>query len=36
VSTELAYTVLAQLGRAKRSHDSLTITGGDDPVFVTP
>ena len=36
MSTDLAYAVLAQLGRAKRSDDSLTITGGDDPVFVTP
>ena len=36
VSQDLAYDVLGQLGRAKRADDSLTITGGDDPVFVTP
>ena len=36
MSTDLAYTVLAQLGRAKRRDDSLAITGGDDPVFLTP
>jgi len=36
VSTDLAYAVLAQLGRAKRRDDSLAITGGEDPVFVTP
>lgn len=32
----LAYSVLAQLGRTKRADDSLSITGGGDPVFVTP
>ena len=36
MSTDLAYSILAQLGRAKRGDDSLAITGGDDPVFVTP
>ncbi|MBI3199518.1 MAG: CoA transferase [Rhodospirillales bacterium] len=28
--------MLGQLGRARRAADSLTISGGDDPVFVTP
>jgi crotonobetainyl-CoA:carnitine CoA-transferase CaiB-like acyl-CoA transferase len=36
MSTDLAYAILNQLGRAKRGDDSLTITGGDDPVFKTP
>lgn len=36
MSTDLAYAVLAQLGRGKRRDDSLAITGGEDPVFVTP
>jgi len=36
VSTDLAYAILAQLGRAKRGDDSLAVIGGDDPVFVTP
>ena len=36
MSNDLAYDVLAQLGRAKRADDSLAITGGDDPVFLTP
>lgn len=36
MSSELAYSVLGQLGRGKRSDDSLTLSGGDDPVFVTP
>ena len=36
MSTDLAYSVLGQLGRARRADDSLTIVGGDDPVFVTP
>jgi len=36
VSTDLAYAVLAPLGRAKCSDDSLAITGGEDPVFLTP
>ena len=36
MSTDLAYTVLGQLGRDKRRDDLLAITGGDDPVFLTP
>ena len=36
MSTDLAYVILGQLGRGKRSDDSLTIAGGDDPVFKTP
>jgi len=36
VSLDLAHDVLGQLGRKKRPDDSLTLTGGDDPVFVTP
>ena len=36
MSTDLAYAILGQLGRDKRADDSLAITGGDDPVFVTP
>ena len=36
MSTDLAYAILGQLGRAKRADDSLALTGGDDPVFVTP
>ena len=36
MSTDLAYAILGQLGRAKRGDDSLTIAGGDDPVFNTP
>jgi len=36
MSTDLAYAILDQLGRAKRGDDSLTIAGGDDPVFKTP
>lgn len=36
MSTDLAYSILRQLGREKRGDDRLTITGGDDPVFVTP
>jgi crotonobetainyl-CoA:carnitine CoA-transferase CaiB-like acyl-CoA transferase len=36
VSADLAYAVLAELGRAKRGDDSLAITGGEDPVFLTP
>ena len=36
MSTDLAYAILGQLGRAKRGDDSLTIAGGDDPVFKTP
>ena len=36
MSTDLAYSILRQLGRENRGDDRLTITGGDDPVFVTP
>ncbi len=36
MSLDLAHDVLGQLGRKKRPDDSLTLTGGDDPVFVTP
>jgi len=36
VNTDLAYSILGQLGRARRGDDRLAITGGDDPVFVTP
>jgi crotonobetainyl-CoA:carnitine CoA-transferase CaiB-like acyl-CoA transferase len=36
VNTDLAYSILSQLGRDRRTDDRLTITGGDDPVFVTP
>ena len=36
MSTDLAHAILDQLGRARRADDSLTIGGGDDPVFVTP
>lgn len=36
MSLGLAHEVLGQLGRKKRPDDSLTLTGGDDPVFVTP
>ncbi len=36
MSTDLAYSILRQLGREKRGDDRLTITGRDDPVFVTP
>ena len=36
MSTDLVYTILGQLGRGKRGDDSLTIAGGDDPVFKTP
>lgn len=34
--SDLAYSILNQLGRARRTDDRLTITGGGDPVFVTP
>lgn len=34
--TALAYDILGQLGRARRTDDKLSIDGGDDPVFVTP
>lgn len=36
MSTDLAYSILRQLGREKRGDDRLTIIGRDDPVFVTP
>lgn len=36
MSTDLAYSILRQLGREKRGDDRLTITGRDDPVLVTP
>lgn len=36
MNTDLAYSILSQLGRDRRTDDRLTITGGDDPVFVTP
>lgn len=36
MSADLAYSILRQLGREKRGDDRLSITGRDDPVFVTP
>ncbi|WP_421994076.1 CoA transferase [Reyranella sp.] len=36
MSGALAHAILAQLGRERRADDSLTLTGGADPVFVTP
>jgi hypothetical protein len=36
MSESLAHDVLGQLGRARRTDDSLAFTGGDDPVFATP
>ena len=36
MSDALAHAILAQLGRGRRADDSLTFTGGGDPVFVTP
>jgi hypothetical protein len=36
VSSDLAYSILEQLGRGRRSDDRLSITGRDDPVFLTP
>jgi crotonobetainyl-CoA:carnitine CoA-transferase CaiB-like acyl-CoA transferase len=36
MTKSLAYDVLGQLGRKKRADDSLTLTGGEDPVFITP
>lgn len=36
MSADLAYSILRQLGREKRGDDRLSITGGGDPVFVTP
>lgn len=34
--SDLAYSILNQLGRGKRSDDRLTITGSGDPVFKSP
>ncbi len=34
--SDLAYSILNQLGREKRADDRLSITGGGDPVFVSP
>ncbi len=34
--SDLAYAILNQLGRSRRADDRLTVTGGGDPVFVTP
>ena len=36
MSRDLAYSILAQLGRLQRSDDTLTFTGGGDPIFRTP
>ena len=36
MSSDLAYSVLGQLGRSPRADDSLSIIGGLDPVFRTP
>src|SRR5262249_50974522 len=36
MSSDLAYAVLGQLGRARRPDDALRLTGGEDPVFRTP
>ena len=36
MSDALVHDILGQLGRKRRADDSLTLTGGDDPVFVTP
>ena len=36
MSEALVHDVLGQLGRHRRADDSLTLTGGDDPVFPTP
>ncbi len=36
MSEALTYDVLGLLGRKKRADDQLTLTGNDDPVFVTP
>jgi crotonobetainyl-CoA:carnitine CoA-transferase CaiB-like acyl-CoA transferase len=36
MSVDLAYDILGQLCRARRADDSLSIIGGDDPVFKTP
>ncbi len=34
--SELAYSILNQLGRAKRADDRLSTTNSGDPIFVTP
>jgi len=36
VSDGLSHAILAELGRARRSDDSLAITGSDDPILITP
>ncbi|MGQ0581080.1 MAG: CoA transferase [Reyranella sp.] len=36
MSDALVHHVLGQLGRGKRADDRLTLTGSNDPVFVTP
>jgi crotonobetainyl-CoA:carnitine CoA-transferase CaiB-like acyl-CoA transferase len=36
MSEGLTHDILGQLGRAKRSDDSLAFTSGEDPVFATP
>ncbi len=36
MNDDLVYSILGQLGRAKRADDRLTITGDGDPVFQTP
>ena len=36
MSRTLSHDILGLLGRAPRADDSLTLTGGDDPVFQTP
>lgn len=36
MNSDLAYSILGQLGRSPRADDRLTITGRDDPVFQTP
>jgi hypothetical protein len=36
MSDALVHDVLGQLGRRKRADDRLTLTGSNDPVFVTP
>ena len=36
MSADLAYDILGKLGRNRRTDDSLSITGGEDPVFITP
>ncbi len=36
MSADLAYSILRQLGRERRSDDRLSITGSGDPIFATP